>query len=313
MLGSPLKLIIPADVLLKRWSISVDRLNSFVRDRVIFPYGSPDARTDATTGGIVYYCQRYTGIPETEFGTPEIDGIFFDIEQVEQIEKEHPELLSPVDYSMPDVGKEWIVGDELQRILKMSPAIFMKFVNQHKLPVYYETHDFGRVWLNQHDFEARIFVLHDIDEAMFHIVDLRELAPNIPQLAVLFPAAPEVCSPPNHESGPRVVTLEAELAQARQEIERLTLEIERLKAGAASEPLDCAACRADSPHSDEWTHDLECAVSFALELFQANEAGSTAYHEALWKERRKAPRKRAFAAFRRTLPGHLKEADPKKK
>lgn len=113
-----------------------------------------------------------------------------------------------------------------------------------------------------------------------------------------------------------IVDLETQLTQARQEIARLTLEVERLTVignGDGAEPLECATCRAESPHSDEWTIDVECAVSFACVLMREGERGSTDYHEAEWKTRRGAIRKRAFEAFRRALPDHLKEADPRKK
>jgi hypothetical protein len=79
------------------------------------------------------------------------------------------------------------------------------------------------------------------------------------------------------------------------------------------EESDCSACRADSNHSNEWTIDLECAVRLACSLMASGERGSTSYHEAEWRTLRGSPRKRAFEAFRRALPDHLKEADPKKK
>jgi hypothetical protein len=120
---------------------------------------------------------------------------------------------------------------------------------------------------------------------------------------------------PQHQEN-RAAELEELLAQARQEIARLTEEIVFLKTtgnGAQATVSNCASCRAESSHSDEWTQDVECAVALACDLSGKGEKGSTLYHNGKWKERRGHTRKRAFEAFRRALPDHLKENDPKKK
>jgi hypothetical protein len=94
--------------------------------------------------------------------------------------------------------------------------------------------------------------------------------------------------------------------------EQLLEENKRLKARETATP-DCAHCKAEDNHVTEWIKDVECAVALTAQLFTTGERGCTAYHEVEWKTLRGGTRKRAFEAFRRTLPDHLKELDPKKK
>jgi len=94
--------------------------------------------------------------------------------------------------------------------------------------------------------------------------------------------------------------------------EQLQEENTRLKACAAA-TSDCASCKTEDNHVTEWIKDVECAVALTAQLMAAGEKGCTAFHAGEWKTRRGKVRKRAFAAFRRSLPEHLKEQDPKKK
>jgi len=94
--------------------------------------------------------------------------------------------------------------------------------------------------------------------------------------------------------------------------EQLQEENKRLKA-CETATSDCASCKAEDNHINEWIKDVECAVTLTAQLMVAGEKGCTAFHEVEWKTLRGRVRKRAFEAFRRVLPGHLKEQDPKKK
>jgi hypothetical protein len=76
---------------------------------------------------------------------------------------------------------------------------------------------------------------------------------------------------------------------------------------------DCTNCKSEDNHINEWIKDVECAVALTAKFMETGEKGCTAFHAAEWKTRRGGIRKRAFEAFRRSLPGHLKEQDPKKK
>ncbi|WP_156955622.1 hypothetical protein [Solidesulfovibrio alcoholivorans] len=94
--------------------------------------------------------------------------------------------------------------------------------------------------------------------------------------------------------------------------EQLQEENKRLKSCETAAP-DCASCKSEDNHINEWIKDVECAVVLTAQLMKAGEKGCTAFHEVEWKTLRGKVRKRAFEAFRRALPGHLKEQDPKKK
>jgi len=94
--------------------------------------------------------------------------------------------------------------------------------------------------------------------------------------------------------------------------EQLQEENARLKA-CETATSDCASCKAEDNHINEWIKDVECAVTLTAQLMVAGEKGCTAFHAGEWKTRRGGVRKRAFEAFRRALPEHLKELDPKKK
>lgn len=151
-----------------------------------------------------------------------------------------------------------------------------------------------------HRYDNLRFDVSDLSSALFHPLDVEKFEAKRPAL---------FSNSPLSQARERIAELEHQLHELRQENERL-------KAGeseANPTPLDCAACKADSQHSDEWIKDVECAVSLATKLIAAGERASTACHEAEWKTLRGATRKRAFEAFRRALPADLKEADPKKK
>lgn len=61
---------------------------------------------------------------------------------------------------------------------------------------------------------------------------------------------------------------------------------------------------------DEWERDIEAAVQLAAECAIKGKKLSTVQHKALWEGLRGEPRVKAFRAFRRGLPKHLKEEGP---
>ncbi len=149
-------------------------------------------------------------------------------------------------------------------------------------------------------YENQHFRISHLASARFFPIDIEKFEADHPEI---FPQAPLAQA---HE---RIAELDRQLQELRHENESL-------KAGGCEvepAPPDCATCRADSQHSDEWVKDVECAVSLTAQLMSKGERGSTAYHEAEWKALRGGTRKRAFEAFRRALPPDLKEADPKQK
>ena len=152
--------------------------------------------------------------------------------------------------------------------------------------------------LYQHD-NLR-FSTTDLNSALFHPLDIEKFESDHPEL---FPQAPMA------QARKQIAELERQLQELRHENERLNAGVSEVDSAAP----DCAACKADSQHSDEWAKDVECAVSLTARLMAKGERGSTAYHEAEWKALRGGTRKRAFEAFRRALPPDLKEADPKQK
>jgi len=149
-------------------------------------------------------------------------------------------------------------------------------------------------------FDNLRFDVSDLRVALFHPLDIVKFESDHPEL---FPKSALA------QARERVAELERQLQELRQENESL-------KAGGTeveSASPDCAACKADSQHSDEWARDVECAVTRTAQLMSKGERGSTAYHEAEWKALRGGTRKKAFEALRRSLPDHLKESDPRQK
>lgn len=153
---------------------------------------------------------------------------------------------------------------------------------------------------NLRKYKNRDFVISYLGSALFHPKDIEMFESDHPEL---FPQTP-------------IAQARARIAELERQLQELRKENESLKAGRSeveSASPDCAACKADSQHSDEWIKDVECAVSLSAQMTTKGERGCTAYHEAEWKNLRGATRSRAFAAFRRGLPADLKEADPKQK
>ncbi|GAB6038046.1 hypothetical protein JCM15519_26050 [Fundidesulfovibrio butyratiphilus] len=155
-------------------------------------------------------------------------------------------------------------------------------------------------------FDNLIFDVHNLDSALFHLKDIEQFESEHPEL---FSKAPSAQSPK------RIAELETQLAQARQENERLTQEIERLKAGTnendmpAPRTAPANEARAQTT-AGRWAGRLQQAVSLAVECAQAGKACSYLQHEQMWETRfGSRPAREALRAMRRGLPDDLVDGD----
>lgn len=152
-------------------------------------------------------------------------------------------------------------------------------------------------------FDNLIFDVHNLDSALLHIKDIEQFESEHPEL---FQGKPHTQCPE------RIANLEAQLAQARQENERLTQEVERLKAGINESdmpaPKTAPAIEARAQKTAErWAEHLEQAVTLAVECAQAEKVYSYTQHEKKWEIRfGSKPLREALRAMRRGLPDDLK-------
>ncbi|MEA4857752.1 MAG: hypothetical protein AAGU21_13755 [Solidesulfovibrio sp.] len=125
------------------------------------------------------------------------------------------------------------------------------------------------------------------------------------------------------EAQTRIADLEGQLEEAMRERDvarkerdawaARVAELEALRPQDETASPDCAACKAEDNHVEEWAKDVECAVALAVRVAGEGERKKTYTHKDEWKTIRGAVRQKAFAAFRRALPNDLKEDDPRQK
>ncbi|WP_027185354.1 hypothetical protein [Desulfovibrio inopinatus] len=153
---------------------------------------------------------------------------------------------------------------------------------------------------NLRRYENKYVNISHLGSAIFFLQDIEAFEANHLEL---FPESPlaQACE--------QVADLQRQLATARQENERL----KGGKCNPGDTAPDCASCKAEIQHIDEWTKDVEFAVIMTVKLVKEGERLSTLAHQSEWKKIRGATRKRAFEAIRRALPADLKETDPSSK
>lgn len=300
--------------LLTRWKCSEEFLSVLNRQGELTAYHILELRVDSKSNTSIAFCES---IPPGLFNLhikEKYNNVVFPGNEVINCEAIYPEILCS---QQECDNSEWIPADEARRILRLSPIQFVSMLNCGAVETNNEQ---GR-----RDYAATYGYPLGKDEVPYFKVS------NLRNLHIFRSSFEEYLERPPISIGPYAVTddmrrsyylsklgtesnggviaqqsngLESKLAQAHQEIERLK---------SINTSVDCAECKAESQHSDEWAIDVECSVRLACSLMESGERGSTVYHEAEWKTLRGAIRKRAFEAFRRALPDHLKEADPKKK
>jgi len=146
----------------------------------------------------------------------------------------------------------------------------------------------------------------DLGSALFHIKDVEAFERQHPELFKETPYA---------QASPRIADLEAQLAKARQEIERL-------KDGGNGEEAAPGSCD-DCPAKMKAEVNLKVfkvGVGMALRCASDGDRQSKEGHLTLWRElfgwgKTGKPYSRYFDAFRQALDEapHLKHPDPKQK
>jgi hypothetical protein len=310
-----------------RIDVSLDHTKDFPD-----PFFLRKTRTDPNSGKKYYFCERVTtkGFYHTHCsgneGVYDFESIAFSAEQVSEWERNRP-WLKFIESTPGD--DEWMPAEEARKQMKKTPMEFVRILENGML----ETNC-------QEEFEE--YMISGLNDPFYRVKDIQELrvhrlsfqryieqevkekeearlqaeagttpwgtTPPKKTMSLVFPAAPSEGQ-------------DAELAQARQEIERLTLEVERLKAGgngAGIVHLDCVDC----PSGQDAAKRLEVfkmGVRMGLRCANDGAQQSKEAHLALWREihgvKEGKPNSRCFDAFRLVLDEapHLKHPDPKKK
>lgn len=233
--------IVTIDELEKRWSFTIGQIDQVVRDGELTPFWFKDRR-ESNDGSAYYLCEHIFGgrLPRGEdlFDVDSYisENIVFSLDEVTSYEAKHTYLkdkVVPLDNKTVQHGNiiqdGWISGSDLQGLLKLSPGQFVEFVHGNNLVAYWEDFDFGKTSLYEYKKEnGRMFNLNAICDSRFHIADLRAKAIELPQLAAVLPG--ESSPHPQRGDDPRIIELERQLAEARQENEALAAEVDRLKA-----------------------------------------------------------------------------------
>ncbi len=131
--------VISATKVAKRWGLGAANLQEMVNKsrRSQFHhlpvYTSPQKRIRPLDGQMVYFCSGpYYGFPE-EWGEFDLEGHYFNVDDVEDYEAAHPEEVWPVvPEDQTEEESEFLVADDVRKELGMSPSQFIDILNGKK-------------------------------------------------------------------------------------------------------------------------------------------------------------------------------------
>lgn len=133
--------VISATEVAKRWGLGAANLQEMVNKsrRSQFHhlpvYTSPQKRTRPLDGQMVYFCNGpYYGFPE-EWGEYDLEGHYFNANDVEGYEAAHPEEVWPVvTGDQTEEESEFLAADDVRKELGMSPSQFVEMLCGKKGP-----------------------------------------------------------------------------------------------------------------------------------------------------------------------------------
>ncbi len=324
--------LISAERVMELWSVSDDELvEEIKRGKFVVLFCSKKPR-QSPNGEILLVCWEGTykniyyhnDFPHNEDTYYDFSNVYFYAIDISGHQIQFPHLTMPTTESDQVKDKcngqinNYISFEDMQNLSELSIVQLGKIVQGKNLAIYYKDRDGMDIErMKPFDISVNGFQNWLADEGFFDIRDLIPMKDALVELKLFFENKNiSLKSSVAEELKKNCPNAQRRIAELERQLQEMRQENERLKAGGnevESSIPDCATCRADSQHSDEWAKDVEYAVSLTVQLMIQGERGSTAYHEAEWKALRGGTRKKAFEAIRRALPAHLKETDPRQK